>query len=167
MRKEHLYDALVQDPTHLPARTLLLQTLLKIGSTDEIETFLRQSLHHHPRHPAFVTAMAHLHTQRHDYRAAVATLETLDPDTNSDPTYLALLAASHQQLRDYAIAADLYQRLTDAQPEKAEHWLGLGLCAEQLQQKQTALRAYREALAKNSLSGAVVDYINQRLNALN
>lgn len=166
MRKEHLYDALSQDPSHLPARTLLLQTLLKIGSDDEIERFLQQSLHHHPRHPAFVTAMAHLQVQRHDYRAALATLQTLDPGTINDPTYLALLAVSHQQLQEYATAATLYQRLTEIQPEKAEHWLGLGLCAEQLQQKQTALRAYREALAKNSLGGSVIDYIHQRLNAL-
>lgn len=167
MRRENLDEALTLDPDYLPARILMLQTLVKANATTELDRFLDDSLRRYPSQLAFVTARAQLQMRRRDFATAAATLERIDPHQVEDPTYLAQLAASYQQLRRFENAAELYQRLTTIQPEKTEHWLGLAVSADSLQHRQTAIQAYRRALEKNNLTGDVVDYINQRLRALN
>ena len=167
MRKETLKEALALEPGNLHTRDLLLQTLLKTGPGNELEQFLRDSLMLFPNHLAFITSLAQLQMQHKAYAAASATLEGIDSNQTNEPAYLALLAASYQQQKNFHNAAPIYQRLTQIQPEKAENWLGLAICAENLQQRQTAIQAYRQALAKNTLNGEVVNYINQRLSALN
>jgi len=167
MRKETLKEALALEPGNLHTRDLLLETLLKTGPGNELEEFLHDSLMLFPNHLAFVTSQAQLQMQHKNYAAASATLERIDSSQTNEPVYLALLAASYQQQKRFQNAAPIYQRLTQLQPEKAENWLGLGICAENLQQRQTAIRAYQQALAKNTLNGEVVSYINQRLSALN
>jgi MSHA biogenesis protein MshN len=167
MRKETLKDLLELDPQDLPARNLLLQTLLKSNAPGELDTFLQESLQLYPNHLAFITTQAHLQMQRKQFAAAIATLERVDSSQINEPTYLSLLAAGYQQQHQYQNAANVYQKLTQLQPDRAEHWLGLGICAEQLHHNQTAVMAYRQALAKNTLSSQVVDYIKQRLSSLN
>lgn len=164
MRKETLKEALLLDPDNLAIRDQLLQTLLKSGSASELDNFLQDSLRMYPRHLAFVTSQAQMQIQRKDFAAATATLERVD---SSEPAYLSLLAASYQQQKRHHNAAEIYQRLTQMQPERAENWLGLAVSADHLHQRQTAVQAYRQALEKNTLNNDVVDYINQRLSALN
>ncbi len=166
MRSETLQEALTLNPRHLPARNLLLQSLLKSNSL-QLEAFLQESLQLFPNHLPFITGLAHRQIQRKDFIAASATLERVDSQGIDDADYLALLAGSYQQQQRFPSALALYQRLTESQPEKAEYWLGLGVCADHLQQRQTALTAYRQALAKNTLNDSVVDYIKQRLMGLN
>lgn len=163
MRKETLKEALVLAPHNLNIREQLLKTLLKTGNTAELESFLRECLILFPNHPVFLSSQAQLQLQRKDYAAASATLERID---SSDPGYLRLLAGSYQQQKRHHDAAELYQRLTQLQPEKAENWLGLAISAESLQQRQMARQAYRQALDKNTLNDEVVDYIRQRLSVL-
>lgn len=164
MRKETLKEALQLDPDNLAVRDLLLQTLLKSGSGNEVETFLRDSLYRFPNHLFFITSQAQLQIQRKNFADAIATLEGVD---SSEPAYLSLLAASYQQHKRHQDAAGLYQRLTQIQPDKAEYWLGLGVSCDNLHRRQDAVQAYRQALEKNTLNTDVVDYINQRLSVLN
>lgn len=169
MTKENLYEALQFNPNHLPARTLLLQTLLKSRTTAPLEIghFVDDSLRLFPGNLLFVKTRAHLYAQQKNYPAALSTLAQIDADTVDDPVYLSLLAASHQQLQHFPQAARVYQRLCQIQPEKAEHWLGLGVSRDKLNQAQAAAQAYRQALDKNTLNAEVVSYIKQRLGALN
>ena len=167
MRKEILKDLLIIDPQDLSARNLLLQTLLKSNSPAELDIFLQESLHLFPNHLAFITTQAHSQIQRKQIAAAIATLERVDSSQINEPTYLSLLAAAYQQQQQYQKAAAIYQKLTYIQPNKAEHWLGQGICAENLHHNQTASMAYQQALNKNTLNSPVVDYIKQRLTSLN
>ncbi len=167
MRKETLKEALEVDPEYLPARDLMLQTLLKSAPTHELEKFIHESLALFPNHLAFVTSLARLQLQRQELAAATATLEHIDSNQSNEPAFLSLLAASYQQQKRFQNAANIYQKLTQIQPEKAENWLGLGICAENIHQRQIAIQAYRQALAKKTLNTDVVDYINQRLTVLN
>lgn len=167
MRKEILKDLLVIDPQNLSARNLLLQTLLKSNAQAELELFLQESLQLFPNHLAFITTQAHRQIQRKQFSAAIATLERVDSRQINEPTYLSLLAAAYQQQQHYQQAAAIYQKLIIIQPDKAEHWLGLGICAENLHHNQTAIMAYQQALHKNTLNSPVVDYIKQRLTSLN
>jgi MSHA biogenesis protein MshN len=167
MRKEILKDLLAINPQDLSARNLLLQTLLKSNSSAELDIFLQESLQLFPNHLAFITTQAHSQIQRKQIAAAIATLERVDSSQINEPTYLSLLAAAFQQLQQYQKAAAIYQKLTQIQPDKAEHWLGLGICAENLHHNQTAIMSYRQALNINTLNSQVVDYIKQRLTSLN
>lgn len=166
MRKEILKDLLTIDPQNLSARNLLLQTLLKSNAQAELDMFLQESLQLFPNHLAFITSQAHRQIQRKQFSAAIATLERVDSSQIKEPIYLSLLAASYQQQQQYQQAVTIYQKLTIIQPDKAEHWLGLGLCEEHLHHNQTAIMAYQQALNKNTLNSPVVDYIKQRLISL-
>lgn len=164
MRKETLKEALQLEPDNLAVRDLLLQTLLKSGSGSEVEGFLQESLRLFPNHLAFITSLAQLQIQRKEFAAATATLERVE---SGEPAYLSLLAAGYQQQKRYLESAEIYQRLTQIQPDKAEYWLGLAIGSDNLHRRQDAVEAYRQALEKNTLNSDVVDYIKQRLSALN
>ncbi|WP_446811011.1 tetratricopeptide repeat protein [Methylomonas sp. 2BW1-5-20] len=166
--RENLLDALKLEPTHLPARTLLLQTLLKYrASPAEIAAFVQESLALFPNNLFFVKTQAHLYVQQKNFAAAVSILERIDSNMVDDPAYLALLAAGYQQQQQFTQAAPLYRRLTELQADKAEYWLGLAMNQDKLNQIQAAAESYRQALDKNTLNAEVVSYIKQRLDALN
>lgn len=166
--RDFLRTALEIDPLYLPARTLLLQTLLKSHASDaEIGFFAENSLQLFPGNLLFIKTRAHLYVQQKNFKAAVNLLEQIDTDSVEDSAYLSLLAAGYQQLQAFPQASRIYQKLTQIQPDKAENWLGLAVALDKLNQTQPAAQAYRQALDKNSLNSQVVDYINQRLSALN
>jgi len=167
MRKEIFKELLALAPHDLKTRDQLLAILLKTASVAEQESFLRDSLMLYPNHLAFVTSLARLQLQQKNAVAASATLERAEAAGSGDIAYVSLLAASYQQQKRFREAAPLYQTLTRLQPEKAEHWLGLGICADNLQQAQTAVQAYQRALEPQTLNGDVTLYIQQRLAALN
>lgn len=166
MQQEYLREVLQLEPRHLAARQKLLNLLVREGSSPALQQFLDESLALFPDKLIFITALAHYQVQQKDFAAAVDTLERINQYSVNDTQYLGLLAAAYQQTQRCAQALPLYQKLSQLQPEKAEHWLGLGICAEKQQQPGGATQAYQQALAKNSLSPRVVDYIKQRLNAL-
>lgn len=163
MRKETLKEALQLEPDNLEIREQLLSVLTKSGNGNELTEFLTESLQRFPNHPAFIASLAQLQIQRKEFATASGTLERIH---SNDPAYLTLQAGSYQQQKRYREAGEIYQRLTTSQPDKAEHWLGMAICADNLAQKTTALQAYQQALEKNTLNAEVVDYINQRLSAL-
>ena len=165
-RKAILQETLTINPKHLAARTLLLQTLQQTNASLELKPFLDQSLEIFPGHPGFTTALAHWQIKQKQADAAISTLESIDSRQQHDPNFLALKAAGYQQQQQYTRALPLYLELTHIQPDKAEHWLGLGVCADKLKQSGLALQAYQQAFNKNTLHGDVLDYIKQRLSAL-
>lgn len=166
MRRESLQEVLQLNPRHLAARQKLLRILVEEHANLELKQFLDESLGWFPDNLGFITTLAHYHLQQKNFADAIATLERVDSFRIDDTHYLSLLAAIYQQQQQFTQALPVYQKLTQVQPEKAENWLGLGICSDKLQQNQSALNAYQEALAKNTLNSAVVDYINQRLSAL-
>ncbi|OQW80009.1 MAG: hypothetical protein BVN35_01150 [Proteobacteria bacterium ST_bin11] len=163
-----LRHALQLNPKHLGARTLLLQTLLKTqAGAEELTDLVQESLQFFPDNLLFVKTQAHLYVQQKNFAAATNTLEQVDADAVDDVAYLSLLAAGYQQQQRFPQAERIYQRLTQFQAEKAEHWLGLAICRDKLSQTQAAAQAYQQALDKNTLNADIVDYIKQRLGALN
>lgn len=166
--REYLQKALTQNPSHLPARSMLLQTLLKAGvGTEEIGEFVEDSLQLFPDNLLFVKTRAHLYVQQKDFAAATRVLEKIDANTVADSAFLALLAAAYQQQQAFPQAEQTYRRLTQLQPDKAEHWLGLAISQDKLGQPQAARESYSRALEPNTLDAEVVNYIKQRLGALN
>ncbi|MGD0961143.1 MAG: tetratricopeptide repeat protein [Methylomonas sp.] len=166
--RNYLETILQIDPRYLPARTLMLQILLKSHVKGlELTEFVDKSLLLFPDNPTFLKTRAHLYIEQKDYAAAVNLLEQADPSRISDSAYLALLAGCYAQLQFYPQASEVYNRLTKIQPEKAENWLGLAIAQDKLNQSDSAVAAYQQALDKNTLHEEVVAYIKQRLHDLN
>lgn len=166
--REDLEMALALEPEFLPARSLLLQILLKNqASSEELTAFLDESLHWFPEQLLFVKARAHIYIQHKDFNAAAAILEHVDSHKTEDTVYLALLAACYQQLQQFVSASEIYLRLCRLQPDKAENWLGLAITYDKLNQKMQASHAFQQALEKNTLNLQIIDYIKQRLSVLN
>jgi MSHA biogenesis protein MshN len=168
MQNDLLKQALQINPHYLAARSLLLQNLLKSSSTKaNLQQFVDESLQLFPENLFFLKTRAHLFIQQKDFAAAIDVLEKMDSQRIDDTHYLSLLAVAYQQQQRFTEAAHIYQLLTAQQPDKAEHWLGLGITLEQCGQKTLAAQAFNQALEKNALNSEVVDYIKQRLSVLN
>lgn len=168
LMEENLYEALQIDPFYLPARTLLLETLIKAGASDlELARYVDESLSFFPSNVLFLKTRAHLFVKQRDFEAAVHTLEKVDIDGVNDTGYLSLIGAAYQQLNRPSGAERVYRQLTGVQPDKAENWLGLAMAEEKLGQNQAAEEAYRHARDIGTLKPEVVEYIDQRMSALN
>lgn len=69
-----------------------------------------------------------------------------------DPGWLTVLALALSQQQRAAEALPLYQRLTEVQPQIAEHWSNLGNCLCELGQEHDALAPLQRALAAGGRS---------------
>lgn len=166
--RTQLEAALNLEPNYLPARSMLLQVLLKDNiSTPELSAFLDNSVKLFPEEMTFIKPRAHLYIQNKEFGAALALLERVNSNTTDDQTYLALLAVSYQQTQQFKAASDIYLRLCTMQAEKAENWLGLAISYDNLNEKNRAISAYQQAFTKNTLDSQIMDYIKQRLRVLN
>ena len=159
-----LERALALNPQHLKARLLLAKILHNQGQVNKTAEVLDQSLAYFPNNVQLINTRAQLFLQQKNPRAALNTLQRIEPESQTNETYLSLQAASYQQLNSHASAGKIYQRLTAINPEKAENWLGLALAAEKNLDTAQAAEAYQKALSRNTLKPSVVNYINQRLN---
>ncbi|WP_347987362.1 hypothetical protein [Methylomonas sp. AM2-LC] len=167
-KSAQLETILQLNPQFLPARTLLLETLIKNKATNqELSRFTDDSLQIFPHNLQFKKTKAHLYILQKNFIAAVNLLENDNLESTSDSEYLALLAGCYAQLQRYPQAASIYLKLTQIEADKAENWLGLGVSEDKLNQAKLAINAYQQALDKNTLQGEVVDYIKQRLQVLN
>jgi hypothetical protein len=166
--RAHLEEILLKDPRSLPTRLQLLTILLKLHVADfELIQLLDEGLSYFPHNLVFLKNRAQIEMQQKNFARVVSLLVQEPVDKIADSDYLALLAAAYVKLQVYAEAIDIYQRLTQLQPNKAENWLGLALTADKLNQTGVAKNAYQYALEKNTLQFDVMNYIKQRLQNLN
>ena len=126
---------------------------------------LDESLVIFPHHSSLLQARAQLYLQAKNTTAALQLLTRITTPTQNE-SYLALLAAAHQQNKTFGQASTYYQTLVKLRPDKAEYWLGLGITQDALDQQQEAYNAYQQALKLNTLNTAVTDYIKQRSTKL-
>lgn len=161
-----LEQALNLDPRHLKARLLLAKTLHNQGQTNKTAEFLDQSLALFPDNLQFINTRAQLFLQQKNPDGALRTLQRIDAANSTNETYLSLLAATYQQLQSFTNAANVYQKLIDINPGKAENWLGFALAQEKLGNPKAAREAYQQALNKNTLKESIATYIKQQLTEL-
>ena len=64
------------------------------------------------------------------------------------------------------MAIEHYQLLLQHYPNRADWWLGLAVSEERQANKEAALQAYRQAIAKPGLTQNVSDYARQRIKIL-
>ena len=76
--------------------------------------------------------------------AAKKAAKTLDDDPES-PLALFVIATVYQRAERFGISANIYQRITQLKPERAEPWNNLGMCWAGLGRNIQARNAFHEA----------------------
>jgi MSHA biogenesis protein MshN len=97
---------------------------------------------------------------------AMDLLEAELPMAEKHEQYRALLAGLYQKMAYYPQAAANYKRLLEVFGEKPAYWLGYALALDALEQKASALQAYRRLSEYTELQAEVRHYIEQRIAAL-
>jgi MSHA biogenesis protein MshN len=100
-----------------------------------------------------------------NHSAAVSALEKNVEQAEQDESYRALLAGLYHKTARYQESANSYRRMLDVFGEKPAYWLGLALALDALQQRSSALEAYRR-IGLNGAQPQVKDYVEQRIAAL-
>lgn len=100
-----------------------------------------------------------------NHSAAVSALEKNVEQAEQDESYRALLAGLYHKTARYQESANSYRRMLDVFGEKPAYWLGLALALDALQQRTSALEAYRR-IGLNGAQPQVKDYVEQRIAAL-
>lgn len=163
-----LRQSLALDPDHRPTRESLAALLLEQGRVSEVEDIYAEGVRRAGDHVPFRKGYARLLIDRGAFGEACSVLLPAPrPALNEDPEYYALIAAAQQRLGQYADAAGTYRRMVEHFPEAGTWWMGLGIALESEGQRAEASAVYRQALATRDLRPELVQYVRQRLAALN
>lgn len=105
-----------------------------------------------------------LQQRRHD--DALTVLREHAPELLQAPDYHAVLALAEQQTGAHQAASGRYQQLLTLQPDYGQHWAGLALSQDALQNGDVARQAWQHALRDPNLPDALLQYGQQRLHQL-
>ncbi|HVC11241.1 MAG TPA: tetratricopeptide repeat protein [Burkholderiales bacterium] len=158
--------ALQIEPSYQPARQALVALLLDQQRIVDAQRVLQEGLALDPKQVQFATVLARILVGRTDYDGALAVLERAAPPAKGDAEFDMLLGTVLQRLSQHAKAVEAYRAAVRAVPGNGAAWVGLGISLETLARRAEALDAYHHALATNSLSGPVRNYVEQRIQQL-
>ncbi len=164
--EEQLRKALQQNPQHTRARESLAVLMINNKRLSEAEDLLAEGITLSPQYMPLTKLYARVLMAQDRTEAAVQALEKITPEAAQDPNYYAFIAALHQRLERHSQAISAYRTALKIQPQQGLWWMGLGISLEATGEQRDALDAYRHALAGQSLHGAPLDYVQERLAAL-
>lgn len=155
-----------REPDNLALTKKLAASLFAEGQMTAARTVLTEQLAAQPAEHSVRLMLARLYVQQGQTPRA---LEELIEADRYAPLSLALLAYRGELLREqqrFDRALDDYVQLSAREPGNARWWLGLGVCADSLQQAQQARAAYQQALALEQLDPEVDAYLRSRIERL-
>lgn len=158
-------EALETYPAHQGAREALAGLLASEGRWVELLPVAEEGLLHHPESAMLAQLAARAHLQQGDSSAAIEVLEGSLAAASGNSVIAAFLAATYQQVGNFAASADLYRRLVTMQPQNGVWWAGLGLALERTGRVEEAVAAFEKALARGGLKAELRRYLEQRVAA--
>jgi tetratricopeptide (TPR) repeat protein len=161
---KQLAIVLQKTPNYNPARATLAAMLIKYDQPVQALGVLKVGLMQDPANQQFAELTAHVLVQRKEIRQALAILKRAQPaTTQSNPTYMAFMAALYLQQKDYQSAKTIYQSLVEYNSNKGDWWAGLGISLQKLSHAQDAYNAFNHAETLGGLSPTLEAYVNQAL----
>jgi tetratricopeptide (TPR) repeat protein len=161
-----LEQTLTIKPDYLPAQSSLITLLLQQRRTTLAQQYLEQALTQWPQNADLLQLQARLYLFEGKTHRALSVLQAYSPAMVEAPSYYALIAAVQQRLKNYLVAAQLYDQLVRHWPGNGKWWMGLGISLESLNKNNAALEAYHRALATGSLDPNLQAYVATRITQL-
>ncbi len=161
-----LQQSLSFDPTYVRARETLSALLLNTGRVSEAMDRLSEGLRLQPQATPLAKLYARILVGQGDAGIAIGIMERARPAISADPDYYALLAVLYRGAGKNAQAAQVYQQILLVRPGVAAWWLGLGLSQDAMGESDQALDAYGRANRAGGLKPAVLQYVQERIQAL-
>lgn len=146
------------------SRRVLVRDMLANGQPDAALQWLPESVIAGDSELRLLRARALL--AKGNAEAAVATLQSRVPSIEDHAAYRVTLATLLQQQERYSEAANHWGALIAWDDSRASWWAGLAITLEAQGNRQSAVRAYRQAARLPGLPSALADYVRQRLQAL-
>ncbi|GEM_PF-3647255 len=161
-----LEQLLARNPAFKSARIDLTSLFIRLGRYDDANQLIQEGKRLHLHDDTFVMMQARLLLAQNKPLEAQKLLQSFSPSFKSHLDYYALLAATFEKNQDPHAAITLYERLLSTEPNHAAWWLGLAMAKEAIDEKNSALEAYHQALNYQQLAPHVQGYILNRIHAL-
>lgn len=161
-----LENALKLDPTHAPARQLLISLLLENKRHDDAIRELRQGLVQDPAQLNFSMILARLLVERAKLSEAIEVLQKNLVQAQDRPDYVAFLAALQQKTGHHKEAIALYRQALRGHSQNGAWWMGLGISLQAEASVQEAIEAYKQAKQQPGLSAELHAFIDQKISQL-
>lgn len=143
------YKAITEkDPKDVESLVLLGRLDRVLNSSVDAEAAFKQALAVEPDNEDAITGLASVYSDRGDAKGASAMLEKL-AQSNPSPRALISLAGNYEQMKEYALAADAYQKALALDPSRVEV---KGQMAQDLAlagRYDDALKAYQDLATEN------------------
>lgn len=164
--KEYLREALSLYIPHIKAREMLAGIYIKSGRFISAAELLSEGVKVAPEYSLFAKLYARVLLEQNNPQLAITILEQGSATLDSEPDYYALLAATHQRVKNHSKAIDIYLQLVKLQPNAGVWWLGLAISLEKSGKNSEAVEAYQRAQTTGNLKAGLVTFTNNRVSAL-
>lgn len=168
--KESVYklqESLTLQSDYLPSQQALITLLLQQKEVDLANKYLDQALNQRPQNVALLQLKARMQLMANNPNAALHTLQSFSPPLASNVDYYALIAAIHQQLKNFDLAEQLYHQIVMIQPNEGKWWVGLGAALEAQQHDNAAQEAYQRAAMLHTLDPNLQAFVDSKLSITN
>ncbi len=162
-----LQESLILQPDYLPSQQALVTLLLQKKQIDLAEKYLAQALNQRPQNLSLLQLKARMQLIENNPSAALYTLQSFSPPLAGNTDYYALIAAIHQQLKNFDLAAQLYRQIAMVQPNEGKWWVGLGAALEAQQNMNSAQEAYQRAAMLHTLDPNLQAFVDSKLSFAN
>lgn len=156
-----LREAIANSDKPSASTKMLLDIYCQQQLIEEVKTLLDSAGYLAATEQAYYGAKLALLNNEQD--TAISLLEAQHTNAEDYEQYRALLASLYHSSARYSEAASHYRRLLNAFGDKPAYWLGFALALDALEQKTSALQAYKRLAEFRDLQSEVRAYIEQRV----
>lgn len=161
-----LENALQLDATHAAARQALIGLLIEQKRQDEALRWAREGVQLDVSQYGLAMILARLQVEKGELQPAIEILERSLPYAADRADYLAFLAVLLQRDDRHKQAAEHFLRALQRAPQNGVWWMGLGISLQADRRTAEAVEAFKRAKATNTLSPALLAFVDARLAQL-
>lgn len=154
------------EPKNTVARKQLASLYFEVNQAQSAINLLNAGLSIEPMQVDFNLMLSRIYKTINQPERALSILVSAQTDDSTSLSFLSARAALAQQASEFQLALTDYQALIRQQPTEARWWLGHGICADKLNQRDNALVSYQQVIQLSQLSREVEQFVSQRIQAL-
>lgn len=161
-----LKKTLQQSPNHVASRALLASLHIRQRQLVDAHNTLSAGMKLDPNATKLQILQARLLAEQEETTAAIALLESIQPNAENRLDRTTVLAALYQKQGQYKEAAELYKRELRNTPRSGVLWSGLAMSLDAQGFLVAAMKSYRQSLKIHTLSPALREHAQRRITYL-